>query len=197
MERKKGYQKGFTLVELLVVIAIIAILAAIIAPNAFKAIEKSKVSKIVGDCKTIENATLQHYADTGTWPVFDNNGAGTTNNKGFLGVDGYKPNGWNGPYLERWPKNPFNSGAVESDENYQLDYRNMGSAGNNLVVEISLNGVANYDKIRDNLDKSIDGEDGLNSGKIQWVNNNRWITWIIVKNAEGVKKLDGSSFNAH
>ncbi|NCC82098.1 MAG: prepilin-type N-terminal cleavage/methylation domain-containing protein [Clostridia bacterium] len=39
-------KKGFTLVELLVVIAIIAILAAVVAPNAFKAIEKSKVTAI-------------------------------------------------------------------------------------------------------------------------------------------------------
>lgn len=196
MKGRKGYKKGFTLVELLVVIAIIAILAAIIAPNAFKAIEKSKVSKIVGDCKTIANATLQHYADTGEWPRFD--GAGVTNNRSFFENHG-GVNGWNGPYLERWPKNPFNSGAIESDDNYQLDYRIMGTGNSerNLAVEISLRGVSGYDKIRDNFDKAIDGGDGMDNGKIQWVEGNPWITWIIVKNAEGVKLANGNPFNAH
>ena len=37
--------KGFTLIELIVVIAIIAILGAIIAPNAFRAIEKAKMAR--------------------------------------------------------------------------------------------------------------------------------------------------------
>ncbi|MEW9096326.1 MAG: prepilin-type N-terminal cleavage/methylation domain-containing protein [Clostridiaceae bacterium] len=45
----KKVKKAFTLVELLVVIAIIAILAAIVAPKAFTAIEKSKVSRTLSD----------------------------------------------------------------------------------------------------------------------------------------------------
>lgn len=62
-------RKLFTLIELIVVIAIIAILAAIIAPNAFKAIEKAKVSKATGDFKTIITAANSLYADTGYWPL--------------------------------------------------------------------------------------------------------------------------------
>lgn len=60
--------KGFTLVELLVVIAIIAILAAVIAPNAFKAIEKSKVSAVISDYRAAKLATLLYYSDHGEWP---------------------------------------------------------------------------------------------------------------------------------
>jgi general secretion pathway protein G len=58
-------RKTFTLIELIVVIAIIAILAAIITPNAFMAIEKSKVSRIVADCKSIRTAAYNMFADTG------------------------------------------------------------------------------------------------------------------------------------
>ena len=57
--------KSFTLIELIVVIAIIAILAAIIAPNAFKAIEKARVTKTLGDLKSIKSGLTGLYADTG------------------------------------------------------------------------------------------------------------------------------------
>lgn len=109
----KKIKKGFTLIELLVVIAIIAILAAVIAPNAFKAIEKSKVSSAISDYKAIKTASLSYYADTGKWPVTAN----SNHNASVVFVDGgdvapftgnAEPTGWNGPYLEKWPdKNPW------------------------------------------------------------------------------------------
>ena len=68
MGKVKKNQKCFTLVELLVVIAIIAILAAVIAPNAFKAIEKSKVSTIIADYEAMKTFTLLYYIDHGDWP---------------------------------------------------------------------------------------------------------------------------------
>lgn len=92
----KKIKKGFTLVELLVVIAIIAILAAIIAPNAFKAIEKSKVSRTLSDMKAFKTAALQYYADVGHFPVDVAQGV----DPGFGTTPLPLPNGWNGPYLE-------------------------------------------------------------------------------------------------
>ena len=61
--------KGFTLIELLIVIAIIGILAAIIAPNAFNAIEKAKIAKVISDLNAIKTASLIYYADMGFWPL--------------------------------------------------------------------------------------------------------------------------------
>ena len=61
--------KGFTLVELLVVIAIIGILAAVVAPNAFRAIEKSKVARTINDMKAFKTAALAFYADVGFFPA--------------------------------------------------------------------------------------------------------------------------------
>ncbi|MCF7873829.1 MAG: prepilin-type N-terminal cleavage/methylation domain-containing protein [Candidatus Omnitrophica bacterium] len=67
-DRKQKFLTGFTLIELIVVIAIIAILAAIIAPNAFKAIEKAKISKAIADWEAFKAAAGTFYADTGHWP---------------------------------------------------------------------------------------------------------------------------------
>lgn len=103
---KHKSKKAFTLIELLVVISIIAILAAVIAPNAFRAIEKSKVVRTVSDLKAIKSAALAYYADTGVFPQNDDNY--NTNTGGLRGLDfiqnySNKP-GWNGPYLEKWPQ---------------------------------------------------------------------------------------------
>lgn len=57
--------KSFTLIELIVVIAIIAILAAIVAPNAYRAIEKSRIAKTQEDLRTLKTAIANLYADTG------------------------------------------------------------------------------------------------------------------------------------
>ena len=54
--RKQKFLTGFTLIELIVVIAIIAILAAIIAPNAFRAIEKAKITKTMADLDSFKKA---------------------------------------------------------------------------------------------------------------------------------------------
>ena len=96
----------FTLIELIVVIAIIAVLASIIAPNAFRAIEKAKISKTVADMKAVKAASSAYYADVGRWPwngaVYPPVGEWVPNRGlGFVTNDGAV--GWDGPYLEKWP----------------------------------------------------------------------------------------------
>jgi len=88
-------RKGFTLIEMLVVIAIIAVLAAIVAPSAFKAVDKGKISAAVGNFKSIKTAVMAYYADTGAWPAAGAVGAG------LVATDGVS--GWDGPYLDKWP----------------------------------------------------------------------------------------------
>lgn len=56
-------KKGFTLVELLVVIAIIGILAIVALPALFKNIEKAKIAKLEADISAIKSASLSYYAD--------------------------------------------------------------------------------------------------------------------------------------
>ena len=64
MFNKNKNNKGFTLVELLVVIAIIGILAVVAVPALFKNIEKAKIAELEADISAIKSAALSYYSDT-------------------------------------------------------------------------------------------------------------------------------------
>jgi prepilin-type N-terminal cleavage/methylation domain-containing protein len=54
-------QKGFTLVEIMIVVAIIALLAAIAVPGFLRARKRSQASRILNDLRMIDSA-LDQYA---------------------------------------------------------------------------------------------------------------------------------------
>jgi len=61
-------EKGFTLIELMVVIGIIAILTAIAVPNLTKQLRKGKMARAEGQIAQIENALAMYNAEMGTYP---------------------------------------------------------------------------------------------------------------------------------
>jgi general secretion pathway protein G len=60
--------KGFTLVELLVVMAIIAILLTIAAPRYFGSIDKSKEAVLKENLAVLRDALDKFYGDNGRYP---------------------------------------------------------------------------------------------------------------------------------
>src|SRR3989440_8920999 len=58
-------RRGFTLVEIMIVVAIIALLAAIAVPGFLRARKRSQASKILNDLRMIDAAVDQYAIETG------------------------------------------------------------------------------------------------------------------------------------
>lgn len=69
-------QKGFTLVELMVVVAILGILAAIAIPKFANSTARANTAKIAADLRTIDSAIAMYQASKGSDPTAIQ-GAGT------------------------------------------------------------------------------------------------------------------------
>ncbi|MCK4904813.1 type II secretion system protein GspG [bacterium] len=61
-------EAGFTLMELMVVIAIIVLLAGIMTPNVARRLERAKMTRAEADIAAIENAIAMYENDTGRYP---------------------------------------------------------------------------------------------------------------------------------
>ena len=67
----KKKKKGFTLIELMAVIAIIAILAAVLVPTVSGYINRSKKTAIITECRTVMNAIETYNASSLTPMTMD------------------------------------------------------------------------------------------------------------------------------
>ena len=79
-------QKGFTLIELMIVIAIIGILAAIAIPNFLSYRQKGYVASMKADCNSVRLAEEAYMVDNGTYIIA---AAATTPIAALVGVKNF------------------------------------------------------------------------------------------------------------
>jgi len=89
----RGDEAGFTLVELLVVLAIIGLIAGIVAPQVLRYLGAAKVDTAKAQIKNFESALELFYIDTGNYPTTDQGLAALASRP----ADGAP---WNGPYIK-------------------------------------------------------------------------------------------------
>lgn len=120
--------RGFTLIEILVVIVILGILAGLIVPRIMDRPDQARVVAAKADIAAIMNALKLYKLDNGVYPSAD---------QGLLALvkkpeRGEIPRNWKaGGYLERLPKDPWGT-------DYQ--YLNPGLSAEVDVVSLGADG---------------------------------------------------------
>jgi general secretion pathway protein G len=107
---------GFTLLELLVVVAIIGLLAGYVAPRYFGQVGKSEVSAAKAQLDALEKSLDQYRLDTGHYP---------SNELGLNALVTRPPNEpkWSGPYLRKAvPTDPWGKPYIYKIPGEKGDY---------------------------------------------------------------------------
>lgn len=103
---KPGASRGFTLLELLVVMVIIGLLAGYVAPRYFAQIGKSEVKATRAQIDALEKALDQYRLDTGHYPTTEQGLAALVTRP----ADEPK---WDGPYIKKAvPPDPWGNAYI-------------------------------------------------------------------------------------
>ena len=120
----KNNIRGFTLVELLVVLIILGLVASIAGPNVMKYLGSSKAKTAKLQLKEIESSLELFFLDTGVYP---------SNSVGLkaLIINDVSVAGWNGPYFKKaiLPDDPWGNSYVylAPGEHSAFDLLSLGS----------------------------------------------------------------------
>lgn len=119
-------QKGFTLIEVMVVVVILSILAAVVVPRIMDNPDKARVTKARQDIRAIESALNLYRLDNFQYPSTDQGLEALVEQPS----GSPEPRNWKaGGYLDRLPKDPWNNDYqyLSPGENGEIDIYSLGS----------------------------------------------------------------------
>jgi general secretion pathway protein G len=99
----KDGRKGFTLIELMIVIVIIGILATLLIPRIMERPEEARRIKAKMDIKTIESALKLYKIDSGTYPTTEQ------------GLEALVKKPETSPLPKKWREGGYLEGSVPND----------------------------------------------------------------------------------
>ena len=137
--RIRSGNRGFTLIEIMIVVIIIGLLAALVAPRLFGKLSTAKLSSAKAQIELLGTALDAFRLDTGRYPTTEEE----------LKALREKPSGvenWSGPYLPKEiPLDPWKKSYI---------YKSPGEHGEYDLISYGLDGV--------------EGGDGENQDVVSW-----------------------------
>lgn len=133
MFKPKKSRAGFTLIELMIVIAIIAILAAILVPNFLKARAQGQLTACKSNCKNIATALEMYASDNGGRYPASNNLAAKLTAGSYLKSIPTCPAAGSNTYTATYTatQTPDNFSFYCAGNNHGKAYTGFGSQSNN------------------------------------------------------------------
>jgi general secretion pathway protein G len=95
--------RGFTLIEIMVVVIIIGLLAAVVVPNVIPNIDKARVTKVKQDIQSFETALTMFKLDNSKYPTTDQGLAALVQQPTDPSISHWRAGG----YLARISKDPW------------------------------------------------------------------------------------------
>lgn len=120
LNTRQQRNSGFTLIEILVVMAIVAMLAVMVAPNLFRQRAGAQRDAAVAQISALETALDAHFIDVGEYP---------DSLEGLIENESGRAS-WNGPYLRRdIPMDPWGNPYVYDSEGREFTLISYGPDG--------------------------------------------------------------------
>lgn len=96
-------ERGFTLIEIMVVVVIIGLLAAVIVPTVISKVDEARVAKAKQDIQSLETALTMFRLDNSKYPTTEEGLAALVTQPTDPSIKHWKPGG----YIERISKDPW------------------------------------------------------------------------------------------
>lgn len=128
MQNLSNKQKGFTLLEIMVVIFILGLLVVLVAPNVLGKRDEAMQQKARSDIATIESAMEMYRLDNFVYPSQEQGLSALTTKPEGADLPNYKGDG----YIKRLVQDPWN-------RDYQ--YKNPGEHGKFDIYSYGADGV--------------------------------------------------------
>ena len=135
--------RGFTLIEIMVVVVIIGLLAAFIVPQVMGRVDEARITKVKGDIQMLETALSMYRLDTARFP---------TTQQGLMALvkkpDDPAVRNWkSGGYLSRVSKDPWGNEyryGYPGQRGREYDLYSVGPDGQEGTEDSDKDNVGNW-----------------------------------------------------